>query len=177
VRVVALLRRLAEFRAANTDEETVLNYFDEQEVHPRELDATKALNALLEDCVKVVGKPHNYGPTAEEKAAADSKEREERARNETREREERTRREQEESADRSRREAEWAARLAEVRRQEEQMLEAQSVPLRNYLMKHVMPTLTQVLIRTSKQRPEDPIDFIAEQLFRANPANAAVDNR
>ena len=29
-----LLRRLAEFRAVNTEDETVLNYFDELEVHP-----------------------------------------------------------------------------------------------------------------------------------------------
>ena len=29
-----LLRRLAEFRAINTEDETVLNYFDELEIHP-----------------------------------------------------------------------------------------------------------------------------------------------
>lgn len=29
-----LLRRLAEFRAVNTEDETVLNYFDELEIHP-----------------------------------------------------------------------------------------------------------------------------------------------
>lgn len=29
-----LMRRLAEFRAINTEDETVLNYFDELEIHP-----------------------------------------------------------------------------------------------------------------------------------------------
>jgi len=28
------MRRLAEFRAINTEDETVLNYFDELEIHP-----------------------------------------------------------------------------------------------------------------------------------------------
>ena len=28
------MRRLAEFRAVNTEDETVLNYFDELEIHP-----------------------------------------------------------------------------------------------------------------------------------------------
>ena len=32
------LKRLAEFRAINTDDQTVLNYFDELEVHPEHLD-------------------------------------------------------------------------------------------------------------------------------------------
>lgn len=29
-----LMRRLAEFRAVNTEDETVMNYFDELEIHP-----------------------------------------------------------------------------------------------------------------------------------------------
>ena len=52
------------------------------------------------------------------------------------------------------------ARLSEVKRQEQELLENQSIPLRNYLMKHVMPTLTQGLIQACKARPDDPIDFL-----------------
>ena len=51
-------------------------------------------------------------------------------------------------------------RLSEVKRQEQELLENQSIPLRNYLMKHVMPTLTQGLIEACKIRPDDPIDFV-----------------
>ena len=40
------------------------------------------------------------------------------------------------------------------------MLEAQSLPLRTYMMKHIMPTLSQALIEVCKVRPEDPIDFL-----------------
>ena len=40
------------------------------------------------------------------------------------------------------------------------MLEAQSTPLRNYLMQHVMPTLTQGLIEVCKVKPEDAVDYL-----------------
>lgn len=55
-------------------------------------------------------------------------------------------------------------------------MEAQSLPLRNYLMKFVMPTVTSGLIELCKVRPEvqsdrfsnfkDPIDYLAEYLFK-----------
>ena len=51
-------------------------------------------------------------------------------------------------------------RLDEVRREEQEQLEAQSVPLRNYLMKHVMPTLTRGLRDCVSVRPDDPVDFL-----------------
>jgi len=51
-------------------------------------------------------------------------------------------------------------RLNEVKREEYELLEAQSIPLRNYLMQHVMPTLTQGLIECCKVRPDDAIDYL-----------------
>lgn len=50
--------------------------------------------------------------------------------------------------------------LEEARQQEEDLLEAQSVPMRNYLVEHVMPTLTQGLIECCTARPQDPVDFL-----------------
>ncbi|XP_015758848.1 PREDICTED: adenylate kinase 7-like [Acropora digitifera] len=88
---------------------------------------------------------------------------------ERKEREERERRDAEEAAERQRREEEWRVRLSEVKRQEQELLENQSVPLRNYLMKHVMPTLAQGLIECCKMRPDDPVDYLAEYLFKNNP--------
>jgi hypothetical protein len=55
--------------------------------------------------------------------------------------------------------------LNEVKREEYELLEAQSIPLRNYLMKHVMPTLTQGLIDCCKTRPEDPLDYLVCFIF------------
>ena len=44
-------------------------------------------------------------------------------------------------------------------------METQSVPLRNYLMTHVMPTLTKGLIECCKQKPEDPIDYLVKTFY------------
>lgn len=55
-------------------------------------------------------------------------------------------------------------RLNEVKREEYELLEAQSIPLRNYLMKHVMPTLTQGLIECCKTRPDDAIDYLVSYI-------------
>jgi adenylate kinase len=61
--------------------------------------------------------------------------------------------------------------MDQVRKQEREILEVQSEPLRQYLVKFVMPTLTAGLVEVAKVRPEDPIDFLAEFLFKQNPGN------
>ncbi len=62
-----------------------------------------------------------------------------------------------------------AARLEEVKREEYEQLEAQSVPLRNYLMKHVLPTLTQGLNECCKVRPDDPVDYLVSNVRKNCP--------
>ena len=47
-----------------------------------------------------------------------------------------------------------------VQAEEKEMLEAKTLPLRNYLMCHVMPTITQGLIEVCKTKPEDPVDYL-----------------
>ena len=85
----------------------------------------------------------------------------------------------------NKKQAEWSAKLAEVcishvttivysldsqvRRQEQEALELAASPLRSYLMKHVMPTLTQGLLEVCKSRPDDAVDVLAEYLFKNNP--------
>ena len=52
------------------------------------------------------------------------------------------------------------AQLELVQAEEREMLEAKSLPLRNYLMRHVLPTVTQGLIEVCKAKPEDPVDYL-----------------
>ena len=56
-----------------------------------------------------------------------------------------------------------------MKQQESELLEVRSIPLRNYLMANVIPTLTEGLIEVCKVKPEDPVDYIAEYLFKNNP--------
>ncbi|CAK9078760.1 unnamed protein product [Durusdinium trenchii] len=44
-------------------------------------------------------------------------------------------------------------------------LEQEAQPLRQYLMAHVVPTLTAGLTEVCKEQPEDPIEFLAQYLF------------
>jgi adenylate kinase len=125
-----------------------------------------------------VKKPHNYGLTAEEEEIAKQKELLEKEKHEREEREERERDEQEAANDRRKKEKDWTTKLDQVKREQHEILDTQSLPLRNYLMTHVMPTLTKALIGTEsniplklirffflfieccKVQPEDPVDFV-----------------
>uniref|UniRef100_A0A4W5JG89 Adenylate kinase 7b n=1 Tax=Hucho hucho TaxID=62062 RepID=A0A4W5JG89_9TELE len=153
------LRRLARFRESNVEDETVLNYFEELDIHPEH----------IERIIKSVGKPKNYGPTSQELEEEERRSADRRLRREAQQRADTERRETEEAQQRAARWEEWSKCLEEVKKQEHDLLEVQSVPLRNYLMKNVMPTLTQGLIECCKTRPQDPVDFLAEYLFKSNP--------
>lgn len=119
--------------------------------------------------IKEIGEPRNYGLTDEEKAEEERKASEEQLAREALEEAEREQQEAVETAERTARWEEWNKRLEEVKREERELLEAQSIPLRNYLMTYVMPTLMQGLNECCKVRPDDPVDFLAEYLFKNNP--------
>lgn len=53
-----------------------------------------------------------------------------------------------------------------MKRQESEQLEVQALPLRNYLMKYVMPSLTEAMVKCSEIKPEDPVDFL---VFKKTP--------
>jgi len=168
-----LKRRLDEYRSLNTEDETVTNYFDELEIHPSFIDITQDhtpdMKQTVDKVVAIMGKPRNYGPTPEEIAELERKAFEREAEEKRRQMFEMERLEAEEARVRAKKLEQWRSRLNEVKRQEQEMLELQSIPLRNYLMKHVMPTLTQGLMECCKVRPDDPVDFLAEFLFENNP--------
>uniref|UniRef100_A0A8C6WBC2 Adenylate kinase 7 n=1 Tax=Nannospalax galili TaxID=1026970 RepID=A0A8C6WBC2_NANGA len=167
------LPSLSNYRDINTDDETVFNYFDEIEVHLIHIDVGKledAQNRLaIKQLIKEIGEPRNYGLTEEEKEEEEKRAVEERLAKEAAEEAERERKEAVEMAEKIACWEEWSKRLEEVKREERELLEAQSIPLRNYLMTYVMPTLMQGLNECCKVRPDDPVDFLAEYLFKNNP--------
>ncbi|KAM6394641.1 adenylate kinase 7 isoform 2-T2 [Pluvialis apricaria] len=164
------LQSLNLFRELNTEDETVLNYFDELEIHPQFIDVAKFEDPenrlIVKEIIKEIGEPRNYGLTDEEKENLERKAAEERLLKEAQEKAEREREEAEERAERMANWEEWNKHLEEVKRQEQELLEAQSIPLRNYLMKNVMPTLMQGINECCRIRPDDPVDFLAEYLFK-----------
>lgn len=188
------LRRLAKYKENNNEDESPETYFDEHEVHPKiyvldgnidpeivdenygkekprpgEPFADGSFSSILNHIREMIGKPRNYGPTTAELAEINLVNERKRSEKEAAEEAELVRKQNEEEELRKKRMMEWAERLAEVHKQEAEQFQAASLPLRNYLMSYVMPTLTQAIQECNKVRPEDPVDFIAEYLFKHNP--------
>lgn len=47
-------------------------------------------------------------------------------------------------------------------------IEQQSLPVRQYLMKYVLPKVTDAFVEVTRLRPEDPVKFIGNYLFQKN---------
>lgn len=173
-----LTRRLTEYRENNNEDNTVLNVFEEEfdlEVIRFSSDVVEDdksfLHKKLVDSISInnMKEPRNYGLTNEERAEMKRIEIETKLTKDREARQEKERLEAEEAAERVKNQSEWNEKLEKIKKEELEYLETQSVPLRNYLMTHVMPTLTKGLIECCKQKPEDPIDYLAEYLFKNNP--------
>jgi adenylate kinase len=58
-----------------------------------------------------------------------------------------------------------AARLRVLAASEAELLTAEALPLRDYLLSNVVPTLTEGLMEVCKVMPDDPIEYLSEYLF------------
>lgn len=171
-----LTESLAEYAKNNTeDSETSILALpalaDAEPLGPLDVTADTTLDALLTKARVYLGQPRNYGPTEEEIAAKNALEEAEAARIANEEARVAAEREAAEAEERARREEHESRRAAEVQQQEQELLEVRSIPLRNYLMQNVIPTLTEGLIEVCKLKPEDPVDYLADYLFKNNPVD------
>eukprot|EP00754_Rhynchopus_humris_P009185 Rhum_TRINITY_DN13951_c0_g1::Rhum_TRINITY_DN13951_c0_g1_i2::g.65818::m.65818 len=131
------------------------------------------MDSVLSTICDFVGAAPNYGPTpqaiSEEQQRVRALEDEQRQQREKQEQarraQEQTQKEELEALQRQE-----AQRIADLKAQERAMLEARKEPLKQYLMANIVPVLTKGIIEVCEQRPEDPIDFLAEWLFRHNPS-------
>lgn len=167
----AFTSRLQAYRARNTEESTVLNYFDFREIHPVTLDAAvgDGGDASFKRICDAIGAPRNYGPPAEVAAARAAALKAKEDAQADAMRKAKAEAEAKEAALDAEKQAEWSAKRDEIQKQEEVALAQAALPLRNFLMSNVMPTLTEGLLEVCKTRPDDPVDFLAEYLFRKNP--------
>ncbi|KAK5903275.1 hypothetical protein CgunFtcFv8_007071 [Champsocephalus gunnari] len=166
-----LSSRLTRYRELSAAEETLLDYFDELEIHPEHIDVTTddpEYADVVKKITKLVGVPKNYGLSREEQEEEERKKEEERKQKVAAEAAQRKRRNQAALAEMAAQYDEWQENLSEVQRQEKELHDAHSLPLRNYLMKCVMPSLTAAMIECTRIKPEDPVDFLAEHLLRKN---------
>jgi adenylate kinase len=171
-----ILERLEKFRELNTDDNTVLNYFDELEVdilllEVKDDDNQEEFNLIANK----MGPPSTFGLTPEEEEELRKLEEQERQLAlEKAELNKQLELEKAEDERKNKMEA-WTETLEKLQMEEEKILVAQSEPLRHYLMKYVFPTLTKGLIELATLKPDDPVDFLAEYLFKENPEGKMFD--
>uniref|UniRef100_A0A3P8RF78 Nucleoside-diphosphate kinase n=1 Tax=Astatotilapia calliptera TaxID=8154 RepID=A0A3P8RF78_ASTCA len=160
--------RLTKHRQLSGAEETVCDYFDQIEIHPLHIEVRTddpEYTDIMKMITRVVGPPKNYGLSPEEQEEQDQKKEEERRQKRSAEAAERKLRNEAVLAEMAAQYEDWK-NLSEVTRQESEQLEVQALPLRNYLMKYVMPSLTEAMVKCSEIKPEDPVDFL---VFKKNP--------
>jgi len=139
------------------------------ETLPLEVGAETTIEQLAGKARIYLGAPRNYGPSKEEIEAKAALEEEAAKKKEAEEAAAAAERDAAEVQERQAREEAESHRLAELQQKERELLEVRSIPLRNYLMQNVIPTLTEGLIEVCKLKPEDPVDYLAEWLFKNNP--------
>ena len=67
---------------------------------------------------------------------------------------------------RKQKEAYTKQRLEQIKEYERDVLDQKSQPIRQYLMDNLVPILTEGLLEVCKRTPDDPVDYLAEYLFR-----------
>ncbi|XP_068993629.1 adenylate kinase 7 [Neodiprion pinetum] len=168
-----LIRRFREYRERNTDDNTPLQFFDEMEVHPLfiwvEDDPCPNMFSSFNLCLKKIGRPRNYGLEAEELADLQKRMAAEAKAAVIAETERQVAEELNRKAKREEKMMEWTNLLEKLKEEEESRLCIMGEPLRHYLVKYIFPTLTQGLVKVAELRPDDPVDYLAEYLFRENP--------
>uniref|UniRef100_A0A8C2ICH3 Adenylate kinase 7a n=1 Tax=Cyprinus carpio TaxID=7962 RepID=A0A8C2ICH3_CYPCA len=154
---------LAKFRETLAEDESVLDYFDYLEIHPEHIDCENV--DTVEKIIKTVGPPKNYGPSPEEMEEERKRKEDERHLQLKQEEVEKELRQRLEKDKMTALLEEWNRNMAEVKKQETELLETRSVPMRHYLMKYVMPTVIQGLMDCCKVKPDDPVDFLVTLLI------------
>ncbi|RHY34893.1 hypothetical protein DYB32_000597 [Aphanomyces invadans] len=112
------------------------------------------------------GKPFNFHPTPEEVDAAQRELDAQMAAEAEAEQKRQAEAMEKELSEKQSRALSEKSRLEIIQREEMDILEARSKPLRAYLMETVIPVLTEGMLEVVKVQPEDPIDYLADFLFR-----------
>ncbi|KAJ0394520.1 hypothetical protein P43SY_008099 [Pythium insidiosum] len=112
------------------------------------------------------GKPNNFHPTREELKQMEREHARKRADEEAAAEQRQKEQDERDLAQQQARLAADKARLELIQREEAELLEARAKPLRTYLMDTVLPALTEGMLEVVKVQPDDPIDYLAEFLFK-----------
>lgn len=174
-----ILKRLSDFRSTDSREVTPLNFFDELDIHPLVELVKKHEDYNMKETYKNVtlpmGRPCSYGKLSALIEAAEKKENRERELLKAKEAKAREELERKLKEEREEKMEYWTELYALLQEEEESALAAAGEPMRKYLVQQIFPTLTLGLLEVAKVRPEDPIDFLAEYLFKFNASGKMLE--
>jgi adenylate kinase len=128
---------------------------------------TDVASNMITRYVEGAGRPFNFHPTPEEVAAQQARESAAKKDAEARAQAIAEQQQEEERQKAQALEDSTAARKSAVLSEDAELVEEASLPLRRYLMKNVIPSLVDGLLDACKTQPDDPVDYLAEYLFRA----------
>ena len=168
-----MARRLKTYKDANnseTGEPAVQDFFREHktEVFTENAESLEGKNMkAFKIYIERLGKPFNYMTFDEEDEAARKRKNEIDEQVKRSEEENKVVREENlERELRKQKESHTKSRLEQIKEQERDLLDSRSQHIRQYLMDNVVPILTEGLIEVCKITPDDPVDHLAEYLFK-----------
>jgi adenylate kinase len=173
-------RRWARFHQINdpqqAESESPLGFFsaiESLEVSEELADDEKKAMNFINIYLEPGNRPFNYHPTPEEASQRAMLQDEEAKVQELQAAVDADRKQKVENSEREAGQLANRLRRELVLQEDQQLVEAASLPLRKYLMRSVVPALVDGLLDVCKVQPEDPIDYLAEFLF--NYATAHVE--
>ncbi|KAL7025293.1 hypothetical protein ACKWTF_013432 [Chironomus riparius] len=154
-------------------EASILNFFLDHDIIPIEITINHELDdseiqEIFENLTFQIGHAHTYELSKDEQdeinkikkliADKEASERDEIAK----------KRAQKELEEKQQKLEEWNKRVMEEKKKQFLKMEQESLPVREYLMKFVLPKVTDAFVEVTKLRPEDPIHFSANYLYQNN---------
>lgn len=140
-------------------------------------DDSPTTDAITNEVSCVIGQPHNLGKTPDDVFEEEVRALRAQMKRQQREMsEEDARRERETAAfdEESRARTHIDDSLRQLKQRDLKELEMRKAPLRDYLLKNVIPLLNKGLIDVCTRCPDDPIDHLAEWLLRHNPNSDTI---
>lgn len=161
-----MLKNLKDFRKMVSSDQTLLTYFEDARVEIQKFDLAEkgtTMETIFETIVKEIGEASSTFTKEELETASEIEERLQKA-----ESERIVQIKKSIAKDNEDKIKQWTRLYKILKKEEAERIRIHSDSLRQYLMKYVFPLLTKGLAMVAKVRPADPIDFLAEYLFREN---------
>ncbi|CAO1359963.1 unnamed protein product [Diamesa tonsa] len=162
---------LNHYNETHQEDVSLLNFFLDRDIIPMEITIDddlneKQINDIFESIIARIGPPRSYALTREELEEIQRLKREIAAMEVAERVEKEMKQAIKDQEEKERQLEDWTNQMMELKRQEIIEMEKRSLPVRHYLMKYILPNITEGLVEMTKLRPDNPTEYLAEYLFK-----------